>query len=107
MNKGCVFVLGFLAAIFLLFLAAYIFDDSDIQYIDIQGCHGEVTLHTNMSKDSVKILVGKPSRVDLRAYPDGTFEDWEYKIPKQGDFGTSRWFKISFVNGELKEIHEY
>lgn len=136
MNKGCVFVLGFLAAIFLVTLIPFlngknkasepqqtdevvneevIVEDfmkqakpvENIQYIDIRGKHGEVTVHTNMSKDSVKILVGKPTRVDLRTYGNNAHEDWEYIFPGEGLYGTPRELRISFINGELKEIHEY
>lgn len=136
MNKGCVFVLGFLAAIFLVTLIPFlngknngsepqqtdeVVDEEvivqdflkqtkpveNIQYIDIRGKHGEVTLHTNMSKDSVKILVGKPTRVDLRTYGNDAHEDWEYIFQGEGLYGTPRELRISFINGELKEIHEY
>lgn len=136
MNKGCVFVLGFLAAIFLVTLIPFlngknkasepqltdeVVDEEvivqdflkqakpveNIQYIDIRGKHGEVTVHTNMSKDSVKILVGKPTRVDLRTYGNDAHEDWEYIFQGEGLYGTPRELRISFINGKLKEIHEY
>lgn len=136
MNKGCVFVLGFLAAIFLVTLIPFlngknkssepqltdeVVDEEvivqdflkqakpveNIQYIDIRGKHGEVTVHTYMSKDSVKILVGKPTRVDLRTYGNDAHEDWEYIFQGEGLYGTPRELRISFINGKLKEIHEY
>lgn len=141
MNKGCVFVLGFLAAIFLVTLIPYLNGKSsneepqqteevvdketivreflrgdkhaenpqreNIQYIDIRGKHGEVTVHTYMSKDSVKILVGKPTRVNLMTIGNDAHEYWEYDFPNQGQYGTTRRLNISFVNGELKEIREY
>lgn len=141
MNKGCVFVLGFLAAIFLVTLIPYLNGKSsneepqqteevvdkeaivreflrgdkhaenpqreNIQYIDIRGKHGEVTVHTYMSKDSVKILIGKPTRVNLMTIGNDAHEYWEYDFPNQGQYGTTRRLKISFYNGELKEIHEY
>lgn len=136
MNKGCVFVLGFLAAIFLVTLIPFlngknkasepqltdeVVDEEvivqdflkqakpveNIQYIDIRGKHGEVTVHTYMTKDSVKILVGKPTRVDLRTYGNDAHEDWEYIFQGEGLYGTPRELRISFINGKLKEIHEY
>lgn len=141
MNKGCVFVLGFLAAIFLVTLIPYLNGKSsneepqqteevvdkeaivreflrektpvenplpeNTQYIDIRGKHGEVTVHTNMTKDSVKILVGKPTRVELRTYGNDAHEDWEYIFQGEGLYGTPRELRISFINGKLKEIHEY
>lgn len=141
MNKGCVFVLGFLAAIFLVTLIPYLNGKSsneepqqteevvdkeaivreflrgdkhaenpqreNIQYIDIRGKHGEVTVHTYMSKDSVKILIGKPTRVNLMTIGNDAHEYWEYDFPNQGQYGTTRRLNISFVNGELKEIREY
>lgn len=130
MNKGCSCILIlFTGLLFCIALVYFLEDkkapvDSDgvviediieddtkpvqnIQYVDIRGKHGEVTVHTNMSKDSVKILVGKPTRVDLRTYGNNAHEDWEYIFPGEGLYGTPRELRISFINGELKEIHEY
>lgn len=130
MNKGCSCILILYTGLLLCIALVYFLDDKkapvdsdgvviediieddtkpvqNIQYVDIRGKHGEVTVHTYMSKDSVKILVGKPTRVDLRAYGNDTFEDWEYDFPNQGQYGLGRRLKISFLNGKLKEIHEY
>src|SRR3989337_144409 len=53
--------------------------ESKVQYIEVKGKKGNVTLHTGMSKDSVRILVGKPDEVELRSY-ENALEDWGYKI---------------------------
>lgn len=136
MNKGCVFVLGFLAAIFLVTLIPFlngknkgsepqqtdeVVDEEvivqdflkqtkpveNIQYIDIRGKHGEVTVHTYMSKDSVKILVGKPTRVSLMTIGNDAHEDWIYEFSGEGRYGSTRELNISFVNGKLRDICEY
>jgi len=53
--------------------------DAEVQYIEVKGKKGNVTLHTGMPKDSVRILVGKPDNVELRSYGNA-LEDWGYKI---------------------------
>jgi hypothetical protein len=52
---------------------------AEVQYIEVKGKKGNVTLHTGMTKDSVRILVGKPDNVALRSYGNA-LEDWGYKI---------------------------
>ena len=53
--------------------------EAEVQYIEVKGKKGNVTLHTGMTKDSVRILVGKPDNVELRSYGNA-LEDWGYKI---------------------------
>lgn len=53
--------------------------EAEVQYIEVKGKRGNVTLHTGMTKDSVRILVGKPDNVELRSYGNA-LEDWGYKI---------------------------
>jgi hypothetical protein len=38
--------------------------EAEVQYIEVKGKKGNVTLHTGMPKHSVKILVGKPDEVN-------------------------------------------
>ena len=39
--------------------------EADVQYVEVKGKKGNVTLHTGMSKDSVKLLAGKPDKVNV------------------------------------------
>ena len=48
--------------------------EAEIQYIEVKGKKGNVTLHTGMLKDSVQILVGKPDEVNLNTYGSSTHE---------------------------------
>src|SRR6185436_9785089 len=54
--------------------------EAEIQYIEVKGKKGNVTLHTGMSKDSVQILVGKPDEASLSTIGNFTHERWGYKI---------------------------
>lgn len=134
MNKGCSFVFILLSGLLFFIALVFFLDDKkslresdevvdedvieydhsikakpvqNIQYVEIRGKKGEVTVHTNMSKDSVKLLVGKPTRTNLITMGSDAHEKWEYDFPGEGQFGTIRELQISFVNGELKEIREY
>jgi hypothetical protein len=66
---------------------------------------GIVTLHTYMSKDSVKILMGRPesTSIDDYGYNGMVTETWKYK-------GTNKVFDeftILFTNGKLKSVSQY
>ena len=56
---------------------------NNVQYVEIRGKKGVVTIHTGMPKDSVKIMVGKPDQVDLRNIAGVPYEDWGYKITNE------------------------
>ncbi|MEN9339555.1 MAG: hypothetical protein RIQ62_867 [Bacteroidota bacterium] len=89
------------------------FDNSDtnedeqrnIQSFELTTKKGIVTLHTYMSKDSVKILMGRPQSTDINDYRsnDEVDETWKYK-------GSNKYideFTIEFINSELKSVHQY
>ena len=89
------------------------FDNSDtnedeqrnIQSFELTTKKGIVTLHTYMSKDSVKILMGRPQSTDINDYRsnDEVHETWKYK-------GSNKYideFTIEFINSELKSVHQY
>ena len=66
---------------------------------------GIVNLHTYMSKDSVKILMGRPesTSIDDNGYNGMVTETWKYK-------GTNKVFDeftILFTNGKLKSVSQY
>lgn len=75
--------------------------EPEVQYIEIRGKKGNVTLHTGMSKDSVRILVGKPDEVELRSYGNA-LEDWGYKI--RNSYLSD--LKIYFEDGKLKSLRQ-
>lgn len=75
--------------------------EAETQYIEVKGKKGNVTLHTGMTKDSVRILVGKPDNVALRSYGNA-LEDWGYKI-------RDRYvpdLEINFEAGKLKSLRQ-
>jgi hypothetical protein len=83
--------------------------EAEIQYIEVKGKKGNVTLHTGMPKDSVQILVGKPDQVSLNTYGSSTHESWGYKINNK--HGLPKEYQISdldidFVDGKLKNVRQ-
>jgi hypothetical protein len=66
---------------------------------------GIVTLHTFMSKDSVKILMGRPesTSIDDSGYNGMVTETWKYK----GTNTVFDEFTILFTNGKLKSVSQY
>ena len=76
---------------------------SNLQYFELNTSKGDVILHTYMTKDSVKLLMGKPNSVDVfNGGYSGVHETWEYK-------GRNRYiseFTIKFLNGELESVSQ-
>lgn len=66
---------------------------------------GLVNLHTYMSKDSVKILMGRPesTSIDDSGYNGMVTETWKYK----GTNTVFDEFTILFTNGKLKSVSQY
>jgi hypothetical protein len=66
---------------------------------------GIVNLHTYMSKDSVKILMGRPesTSIDNSGYNGMVTETWKYK----GSNKVFDEFTILFTNGKLKSVSQY
>jgi hypothetical protein len=75
--------------------------EAEVQYIEVKGKKGNVTLHTGMTKDSVRILVGKPDNVALRSYGNA-LEDWGYKI--RNNYVPD--LEINFESGKLKSLRQ-
>jgi hypothetical protein len=75
--------------------------ETEVQYIEVKGKKGNVTLHTGMTKDSVRILVGKPDNVALRSYGNA-LEDWGYKI--RNNYVPD--LEINFEAGKLKSLRQ-
>ena len=83
--------------------------EAEVQYIQVKGKKGNVTLHTGMPKDSVQILVGKPDEVSLNTYESSTDESWGYKINNK--HGIPKEYQVSdlhidFVDGKLKNVRQ-
>ena len=75
--------------------------EAEVQYIEVKGKKGNVTLYTGMTKDSVRILVGKPDNVELRSYGNA-LEDWGYKI--RNSYLPD--LEINFEAGKLKSLRQ-
>ncbi len=75
--------------------------EAEVQYLEVKGKKGNVTLHTGMTKDSVRILVGKPDNVALRSYGNA-LEDWGYKI--RNNYVPD--LEINFEAGKLKSLRQ-
>ncbi len=54
-----------------------------VQYIEIKGKKGRVTVHTGMPKDSVQLLVGKPDQVRMSTIGSTVYENWGYILKNQ------------------------
>ena len=111
------FVAGAVVTLFVLFVLSFAFRSNysenesyiQVQYVEVKGKNGIVTLHTGMSKDSVQILVGKPDEVNLRTYGSTALEDWGYKINNK--YGLPKEYQtadltIDFENGKLNNVRQ-
>ena len=77
-------------------------EEAEIQYIEVKGKKGIVTLHTGMSKDSVRILLGKPDDFNLMTIMNSTHESWGYKL--KNDYLSD--LDIEFVDGKLDGVRQ-
>jgi hypothetical protein len=75
--------------------------EAEVQYIEVKGKKGNVTLHTGMPKDSVKILVGKPDEVNLDEIGNIHFEKWGYKMTNK--HGVPREYQMPDLNIDFKD----
>lgn len=117
MKSFLIFIAGLISGVLLMILISFILGlaslssekEIPVQYIEVQGRKGAVTLHTGMIKDSVEILCGKPDEVSLHSIGSTTYEDWGYKIKtKHGlpkDYQISD-LKINFEDGKLKAVDQ-
>lgn len=79
--------------------------ESNNESFELTTKKGIVKLHTNMSKDSVKILMGRPesTSIDDSGYNGIVTETWKYK----GTNTVFDEFTIQFTNGKLKSVSQY
>ena len=83
--------------------------EAEVQYVEVKGKKGNVTLHTGMPKDSVKILVGKPDEVNLDEIGNIHFEKWGYKITNKHGVPTEYQMpdlNIDFKDGNLNGVRQ-
>lgn len=73
-----------------------------MQYAEIKGKNGLVTIHTEISKDSAKILLGKPTKTEMRTILNTIHETWTYDINKDGVSD----LHLEFENGILDNFTE-
>lgn len=115
MKSLLIFIGGFVAGIFATIIVLYLislgvksnsnnsFDKANlkIEYIEVKGKKGNVKLHTGMSKDSVKLLVGKPDAINLDEIGNIRFEKWGYKINNK--YGMPKEYQIPDLNIEFED----
>lgn len=75
----------------------------NIHYFELSTKRGDITLHTLMPKDSVRILMGKPNTVDVDDIGMDVYETWKYK----GRNRVIDEFTVEFVNGRLRSVRQY
>lgn len=109
------FILGFIGGVFATILVVFTIGlglkankdkkDYKVQYIEVKGKKGNATLYTGISKDSVRILLGKPDQVSLREIGSTQYEDWGYVIKNKYGSDISD-LDIDFVDGKLKSLRQ-
>lgn len=115
LKVGCGFILGVLM---ILFVISFMNRDNtqvtktdseentdsmvNYQTFELSTKKGIVKLHTCMSKDSVKILMGRPQTTSVNSVGSEVYETWEYK----GRNHYSPEFTIEFTNGELESVDQ-
>lgn len=103
---GCGFVLGIAFAVLFLPMLSILFHDEKKPkakyYVTVLGKNGDVTLYLGMPRDSVRLLLGKPSTQSLSASTFVTSEYWGYKI--NNDFIED--LTVIFENDKLIKINQ-
>ncbi|MCZ2223179.1 MAG: hypothetical protein LC122_06060 [Chitinophagales bacterium] len=79
-------------------------DEPNIQFFELDTKKGVVKLHTYMSKDSVKIIMGLPHSTNINDFGYGeVIETWKY----MGRNNYIEEFTIQFKNGKLKSVNQF
>jgi hypothetical protein len=103
------FAIGVVTTLFCLFVIALYINNKkeaiqttmqtpkNYQYFELSTKSGIVRLHTEMPKDSVQILMGRPTSNDVSDIAGDVHETWEYL----GRNKTANEFTIGFMNGKL------
>lgn len=73
-------------------------------YFTVNGPKGEVVLNTEMKRDSVRILLGKPTKTEFYGMGSGSSETWTYEIPGKNYF--PRILTVDFKDEKLESVSE-
>uniref|UniRef100_A0AB33IUX7 Uncharacterized protein n=1 Tax=Prevotella sp. GTC17253 TaxID=3236793 RepID=A0AB33IUX7_9BACT len=120
LKVGCGFVLGVVVTCVVLTAGFFVFsplleyvkqDDGqqtekvikDYEWFELSTKKGVVRLHTSMPKDSVKLLMGRPSATSVSNSGRWMRETWEYMGRNQ----FSAEFTLEFEDGELQSVSQY
>lgn len=76
---------------------------TEIQYAEVKGKKGRVTIHTEITKDSAKILLGKATKTEMLTMGNSVHETWTYDL--NGDDISD--LKLEFIDGVLNNFNEY
>ena len=114
MKQFLIFIGGLIMGIFSTLLVLYVIsirmasnylnnevqaqNEVQVQYVEVKGKKGNVTLHTGMPKDSVRILLGKTDEINLNGY----FENWGYKL--KNNYVSD--LDIDFEQGKLTGVQQ-
>lgn len=112
MSKVLIYILGVISGFVLTFIGSalivFVFkpnNASDTKYYDIDFNDKTYVLHTEMPKDSVEMVLGKPYKKDYQTYGNSMHETWLYNngdIMKLGrDYEVLR---LQFEDGKLTDI---
>lgn len=75
-----------------------------MEWVEIRGRKGYASVHIGMPKDSVKMLVGRPNKVDLRQYGGSVaVETWKYRINSK----YTEDLVIEIRDGKLERVTQY
>lgn len=77
--------------------------EATVEYIEIKGKKGNMTLYTGMTKDSVQRLVGKADEVNYYKLGNTNYEKWGYKM--KNSYVSD--LDISFRDGRLEGVRQY
>lgn len=73
-------------------------------YFTVNGPKGEVSLNTEMKRDSVRILLGKPTKTEFYEVGNSSKETWTYEISGKSYF--PRTLIVDFVDEKVKSVIE-
>lgn len=73
----------------------------NIQYFDVTTRKGTYTLHTEMPKDSVMLLLGKPDKTNVMTLGNDVHENYDFNK------GNYNYVRIEFRNGLLENVHDF
>lgn len=73
-------------------------------YFTVNGPKGEVSLNTEMKRDSVRILLGKPAKTEFYEVGNSIHETWTYEFA--GKPYRSRIMIVGFIDEKVESVSE-